>query len=178
MVDLTVYPQMRQLPRPSMCLLWFLHGVVFHLLLGGCLSLLFPGKSNPAVKALAGNETDHLALLQIKAKIVRDPLQVPSSWNDSVHFCLWHGVTCSKGHQRVTKLNLQSQQLVGSISLYVGNMSFLREVNLQNNEFSNMIPREIGELFRLQSLRLDNNSLGAKIQQIYLYGSRTPFFGG
>ena len=35
------------------------------------------------------NETDQLALLEFKAKITDDPLQVMSSWNDSIHFCQW-----------------------------------------------------------------------------------------
>ena len=58
------------------------------------------------------NETDRLALLEFKAKIINDPLQVMSSWNDSFHFCRWRGVTCGRRHQRVTMLDLQSSKLV------------------------------------------------------------------
>ncbi|KAL6131822.1 hypothetical protein ACLB2K_070195 [Fragaria x ananassa] len=55
-----------------------------------------------------GNETDKLALLVIKAQIHQDPNRpVMSSWNESTHFCMWYGVTCSKSHLlRVTKLDL------------------------------------------------------------------------
>ncbi|KAM4081917.1 hypothetical protein ACJW30_11G129800 [Castanea mollissima] len=35
-----------------------------------------------------------------------------SSWNDSIHFCHWRGVTCGRRHQRVTVLDLQSQKMV------------------------------------------------------------------
>ena len=62
------------------------------------------------------NETDRSALLEFKAKIIHDPLGALSSWNDSIHFCQWQGVTCGHRHQRVTVLDSQSLKLVGSIS--------------------------------------------------------------
>ena len=95
------------------------------------------------------NETDRLALLYIKAKISKDPLGVMSSWNDSIHFCQWKGVSCGRQHQRVTALDLHSQKLVGSISPNVGNLSFLWKLILENNSFYNEIPPEIGCLHRL-----------------------------
>ncbi|KAL7229128.1 hypothetical protein ACSBR2_007764 [Camellia fascicularis] len=116
------------------------------------------------VSGLMGNETDRLSLLAIKAKIVEDPLHVLSSWNDSIHFCQWQGVTCGRRHQRrVTALDLQSRELVGSISPHLGNLSFLRELLLQNNSFGNEIPPEIGRLPRLQILQLSNNLIGGQI---------------
>uniref|UniRef100_A0A7N2LEW6 non-specific serine/threonine protein kinase n=1 Tax=Quercus lobata TaxID=97700 RepID=A0A7N2LEW6_QUELO len=109
------------------------------------------------------NETDRLALLEFKAEITHDPFEVLSSWNDSIHFCQWRGVTCGRRHQRVTALDLQSLKLVGSISPHIGNLSFLRNISLQNNSFYNEIPSEIGRLFRLQSLSLFNNTMNGKI---------------
>uniref|UniRef100_A0A2N9IDJ5 non-specific serine/threonine protein kinase n=1 Tax=Fagus sylvatica TaxID=28930 RepID=A0A2N9IDJ5_FAGSY len=109
------------------------------------------------------NETDRLALLQFKAKITHDPFGVMSSWNDSIHFCQWQGVTCRRQHQRVTALHLRSLKLVGSISSHVGNLSFLRNLTLRNNSFHNEIPPEIGRLRRLQVLLLDNNTISGKI---------------
>ena len=60
------------------------------------------------IPALA-NDIDRLALLDFKNGKTQDPLfffffglkkneyplQIMSSWNDSVHFCNWIGVTCS-----------------------------------------------------------------------------------
>ncbi|XP_050257105.1 probable LRR receptor-like serine/threonine-protein kinase At3g47570 [Quercus robur] len=109
------------------------------------------------------NETDRLALLEFKAKITQDPLGISSSWNNSIHFCQWQGVTCGHKHQRVIALDLQSLKLVGSISPHVGNLSFLRNLTLQNNSFHNEIPPEIGRLHKLQFLKLQNNSLSGKI---------------
>ncbi|KAK4592244.1 hypothetical protein RGQ29_016671 [Quercus rubra] len=109
------------------------------------------------------NETDRLALLEFKAKITNDPLQVLSSWNHSIHFCQWRGVTCGRRHQRIIKLDLQSSKLVGSISPHVGNLSFLKNLTLSNNRFHDEIPLEIDRLHRLQDLRLANNTISGKI---------------
>ncbi|XP_071724606.1 uncharacterized protein [Rutidosis leptorrhynchoides] len=110
-----------------------------------------------------GNETDRLALLEFKKMIVDDPLGIMLSWNTTTHFCQWHGVTCGRRHQRVIDLDLGSQKLTGSISLYVGNMSFLRNIYLENNTFNSHIPSEIGYLRRLKVLSLYNNSIGGSI---------------
>ncbi|KAK2976301.1 hypothetical protein RJ640_002729 [Escallonia rubra] len=104
------------------------------------------------------NETDRQALLAVKDLISGDPLAVLSSWNQSVHFCHWQGVTCGVRHQRVTGLDLSSQELVGSLSPQIGNLTFLRAIRLDNNSFRGPIPKEIGRLFRLKYLSLYNNS--------------------
>lgn len=49
-----------------------------------------------------GNETDQLALLAFKGEISRDPFGALNSWNESIHFCQWVGVTCGHRHKRVT----------------------------------------------------------------------------
>ncbi|PQP96819.1 putative receptor-like protein kinase [Prunus yedoensis var. nudiflora] len=125
---------------------------------------------------MGGNETDRLALLAIKAQIKQDPHNVTSSWNESVHFCFWHGVTCSRRHQqRVTRLDLRSQKLAGSLPPHIGNLSFLRELQLQNNSFSHEIPPEIGNLRRLQVLSLHNNSFSGPIPYNVSYCSNLIF---
>ncbi|XP_058110945.1 probable LRR receptor-like serine/threonine-protein kinase At3g47570 [Magnolia sinica] len=110
------------------------------------------------------NETDRLALLAFKDGISEDPLRILSSWNDSLHFCEWKGVSCShRHHQRVTCLNLTGHSLVGHVSPHIGNLSFLRRINLSNNKFQGQIPQEIDRLFRLQLLNLSVNSLQGEI---------------
>uniref|UniRef100_A0A803LP10 non-specific serine/threonine protein kinase n=1 Tax=Chenopodium quinoa TaxID=63459 RepID=A0A803LP10_CHEQI len=114
--------------------------------------------------SIASNtSTDRIALLEIKAKISNDPLNLMSSWNDSLPFCEWYGVTCGGQHRRVTVLDLHSSKLTGTLSPHLGNLSFLRILNLQNNSFSSVLPPEIGRLHRLQTLRLSNNSFGGEI---------------
>ncbi|KAK9055507.1 hypothetical protein SSX86_026590 [Deinandra increscens subsp. villosa] len=107
--------------------------------------------------------TDHVALLEIKSMIKNDSLGVLRSWNDSLPFCKWQGVTCGHRHQRVTSLNLTNKGLEGSLSPFIGNLSFLRYFNLSNNLFYGSIPHEISRLSRLQRLSLSNNSFTGEI---------------
>ncbi|CAO2815099.1 unnamed protein product [Amaranthus hypochondriacus] len=109
------------------------------------------------------NETDRLALLEIKAKIMHDPLGVMSSWNESLHFCDWYGVICNQRHQRVETLDLQSSKLTGTISPHIGNLSFLQHLYLSNNSFAGTIPLEIDRLHRLKAMFLHSNFLGREI---------------
>ncbi|XP_058219573.1 LRR receptor-like serine/threonine-protein kinase EFR [Rhododendron vialii] len=111
-----------------------------------------------------GNETDRLALLNFKAQITGDPFGTLKSWNESIHFCHWVGVTCGHRHPtRVTVLNLDGRELAGSISPHIGNMSFLKELWLCNNSFSHEIPPQLGRLKRLGEIQMGNNSFTGEI---------------
>nr|XP_017254433.1 PREDICTED: putative receptor-like protein kinase At3g47110 [Daucus carota subsp. sativus] len=110
------------------------------------------------VYAFLNNITDHQALLSVKASITAESLGVLRSWNDSIHFCSWNGITCSRRRQRVTTLNLSFQHLVGTLSPHIGNLSFLRRIDLYQNNFHGSVPTEISRLFRLQHLNLGSNS--------------------
>ncbi|THF95134.1 hypothetical protein TEA_020315 [Camellia sinensis var. sinensis] len=114
----------------------------------------------PAAKCImANNETDRAALEAFKAAIVQDPFGALSSWNNSLHFCLWNGILCSRRHpDRVIGITLRSQGLVGSLSSHVGNLSFLERIRLPNNSFHGPIPQEMGRLSRLQIIEFGNNS--------------------
>ncbi|KAM7466612.1 hypothetical protein LguiB_014174 [Lonicera macranthoides] len=108
------------------------------------------------------NETDMHALLAFKLNL-QDPLGALNSWNDSVHFCSWQGVSCGRRHRRVTALNLTASGLMGPLSPYIGNLSFIRVIRLTNNTLQGELPPQIGHLFRLQDLLLSHNSLEGKI---------------
>ncbi|XP_039038974.1 probable LRR receptor-like serine/threonine-protein kinase At3g47570 isoform X2 [Hibiscus syriacus] len=124
------------------------------------LNLLDLATASPEAR---GNATDLQALVQFKAKITGDQFKIMESWNSSIHFCQWPGVTCGRKHQRVTKLELQFLKISGSLSPYIGNLSFLRELRLVGTNFYNQIPQEIGRLRRLEVLDLTNNSISGKI---------------
>ena len=150
----------------SLSLLCSIHFPAILLLFGVLLhvkTLAVFGDSTGTTSYVGGNETDHQALLAFKRKITHDPRNVFSSWNDSNHFCDWEGVTCGRKHRRVTILDLQTKGLVGSLSPYIGNLSFIREILLANNTIGGKIPDEVGRLFRLQVLWLSNNSLKGEI---------------
>ncbi|XP_058111488.1 probable LRR receptor-like serine/threonine-protein kinase At3g47570 [Magnolia sinica] len=123
------------------------------------------------------NETDHLALLHFKDLITDGPLHSLSSWNHTLHFCRWQGVTCGgRSHpQRVAALNLTNKNLVGPISPFIGNLTFLKRIDLANNSFSGPIPEQMGQLFRLQFLRLPNNTLTGEIPTNLTYCSKLEF---
>ncbi|KAI3705054.1 hypothetical protein L1987_75285 [Smallanthus sonchifolius] len=112
---------------------------------------------------LAINHTDHNTLMAIKSSIDQDPRRVLDSWNTSLPFCQWQGVTCGRRHLRVTKLDLGSSGIVGSLSPNIGNLSFLRVINLENNTFKGVIPPQLGSLFRLQMLILSSNSFEGEV---------------
>ena len=108
------------------------------------------------------NETDQPMLFEIKAKMV-DPTGVLSSWKENNDLCEWYGVICGHKHRRVTMLSLQSQNLSGTLSPHLGNLSFLRELNLRNNSFNSNIPSEVGRLSRLKTLQLSHNLFSGRI---------------
>ncbi|GAV75468.1 Pkinase domain-containing protein/LRR_1 domain-containing protein/LRRNT_2 domain-containing protein/LRR_6 domain-containing protein [Cephalotus follicularis] len=85
------------------------------------------------------------------------------SWNDSVDFCNWFGVTCNPSNDRVAILNLENQGLIGSIPPSIGNLTFLTGLNLQNNSFNGELPQQLGRLVRLQYLNLTWNSFEGRI---------------
>ncbi|XVF83969.1 hypothetical protein PTKIN_Ptkin16aG0537000 [Pterospermum kingtungense] len=153
-----------RLPQIHLKVPWSLrfsiHVAVVILLL--CFDLNGPCFLGSSALVINGNETDRQALLQFKAKII-DPLGILRSWNDSVHFCQWRGVKCGWRHQRVTGLVLQKLKLMGPISPYIGNLSFLRGLDLQNNSFFQELPQEIVHLRRLEKLFLERNSIGGEI---------------
>jgi len=125
--------------------------------------LLTAASTITAPSSFGGNETDYEALLAFKAKIQDPHSNTLSSWNDSLDFCNWPGITCGRRHGRVRIINLVDQKLAGTLSPYVGNISFLREIRLANNTIHGEIPPEVGRLLRLRVLMLTNNSIEGKI---------------
>ena len=121
--------------------------------------------------AAIGNQTDHLALLKFKESISSDPYKALESWNSSIHFCKWQGITCSPMHQRVTKLSLERYQLHGSLSPHVSNLTFLKTLDIGDNNFFGEIPQELGQLLHLQQLFLSNNSFVGEIPTNLTYCS-------
>ncbi|TYI07958.1 hypothetical protein ES332_A10G262900v1 [Gossypium tomentosum] len=104
-----------------------------------------------------------------KAKITGDQLNIMESWNSSIHFCQWIGVTCGRKHRRVTKLKLRILKLSGSLSPYIGNLSFLNglrrleALNLANNSIRSEIPSNLSSWSKLILVDMSDNQLTGEI---------------
>ncbi|KAM2983924.1 hypothetical protein FF2_009788 [Malus domestica] len=124
----------------NLVLLKFLHGFFLLVL---CMMSTSPESAAFPSSTLLGNESDRLALLDFKKRITEVPLSVMSSWNHSIHFCSWVGITCHHATQRVLILDLEDKQLVGSIAPSIGNLTRLIEISLGINKFHGEIPQQL-----------------------------------
>ncbi|PNX81167.1 LRR receptor-like kinase resistance protein [Trifolium pratense] len=117
-----------------------------------------------ATVALAlSSETDKHALLTLKEKLTNGAPDSLPSWNESLHFCEWEGITCGRRHMRVSVLHLENQPLGGILGPSLGNLTFLRVLNLSNINLHGEIPKQVGRLKRLQVLSLHNNKIQGEI---------------
>jgi Leucine-rich repeat (LRR) protein len=109
--------------------------------------------------AVPQNSTDMLALIDFRQAITGDPRGFFNSWKNSVDYCNWNGVTCSKTHLgRVRELNITGQSLEGRISPSLGNLTLLKTLDLSSNSLSGQLP-DLNRLRKLQKLLLKFNNL-------------------
>ena len=86
-----------------------------------------------------------------------------SGWNVTNAPCGWKGVSCSEGH--VTKIELNENQLKGSIPESIGNLGNLTTLDLSENQLKGSIPESIGNLGNLTGLDLNDNQLSGSIPE-------------
>ncbi|KAF7808968.1 protein NSP-INTERACTING KINASE 2 [Senna tora] len=116
------------------------------------LGLLSPKGVNFEVQALMG----------IKASLV-DPHAALYNWDsNAVDPCSWAMVTCSPD-RFVIALGFPSQNISGTLSPSIGNLTNLQTVLLQDNNISGPIPSEIGRLPKLETLDLSDNSFSGQL---------------
>ena len=63
------------------------------------------------------NEIDRLALLKFKESIDNGPFGSLISWNDSIQFCNWHGITCGRYYQRLGPRARTESQIVPNYNI-------------------------------------------------------------
>ncbi|XXG58558.1 hypothetical protein AAC387_Pa04g0843 [Persea americana] len=112
----------------------FMRGVFWSFLLHGFLLSLAESAT------LFTNKTYRLALLAFKDVISDDPNEVLSAWNDSLHFCMWGGVTSTFlatcfWWRKKTSENLGSTSSLGNGFLEVSYTELLKATDgfLSNN---------------------------------------------
>ncbi|KAK9196078.1 hypothetical protein WN943_004206 [Citrus x changshan-huyou] len=141
--------------------------------------LSFPFHFSFSYCANLGSETDKQALIAFKSKVDDDPFGALSTWNDSVNFCQWLGVTCSLKHQRVIYIiesqwpksdrtldlvlnKLEGNQFFGNIPHSISNASKLEWLDFANNSLTASIPEDLGRLRNLTRLNFARNDLGTR----------------
>ena len=85
-----------------------------------------------------------------------------TNWLTDTHVKEWYGVTVGLFGQ-LTILNLNNNNLGGSIPMDVGQLWPLEELNLGSNQISGEIPATIGKLEYLGKLNLSDNQLSGEI---------------
>lgn len=113
-----------------------------------------------------------------------------SNWIDNTGWlgapgteCTWHGITCQDS--KITNIDLEENNLVGTIPPEIGCMSDLLDLRLHRNSLTGVIPGEIGNLSTLQYLNLAVNGFTGSIpSQLgnlnnleYLYLYQNSFIG-
>ncbi|KAL5179525.1 Protein NSP-INTERACTING KINASE 1 [Glycine soja] len=121
-----------------------------------CLALFFLWTSVAALLSPKGVNYEVQALMGIRNSLA-DPHSVLNNWDpDAVDPCNWAMVTCSSDHF-VIALGIPSQNISGTLSPSIGNLTNLQTVLLQDNNITGPIPSEIGRLQKLQTLDLSDN---------------------
>jgi Leucine-rich repeat (LRR) protein len=121
-------------------------------------SLLFIGM-NPNVWAQV-IEQDSLALVALYNSTDGVNWTDKSNWLTG-HVSSWYGITTDAG--RVTKIELQNNNLEGAIVPELGNLTSLTSLYLHNNKLNGSIPYQLGNLLYLTRLYLSNNQLTGSI---------------
>ncbi|WVZ96412.1 hypothetical protein U9M48_042050, partial [Paspalum notatum var. saurae] len=112
------------------------------------------------------NDLEALLCLRHHLSSNSSDLILPSWRNDSVQYCSWSGVTCSKRHSsRVVALDLESLNLHAQMPPCIGNLTFLTRIHLPNNQLQGQIPAELGQLNRLRYLNLSSNNFSGNIPE-------------
>ncbi|KAK6921831.1 Leucine-rich repeat [Dillenia turbinata] len=118
--------------------------------------------SSNALLSPKGVNFEVQALISIKDSL-EDPHGVLENWDgDAVDPCSWSMVTCSSD-SLVIGLGIPSQNLSGTLSPSIGNLTNLQVVLLQNNYISGLIPSELGNLSKLHTLDLSGNIFSGEI---------------
>ena len=101
-------------------------------------------------------------------------------WLSNAPMVEWYGVT-TDASGRVIELNLDSNQLTGTIPSSLGNLSELTNLSLHRNQLTGSLPSSLGGLSKLEVLSLGGNqftgqipsSLGglSNLTGMYLWGS-------
>ena len=108
-----------------------------------------------------GLAEDCTTLLGLKATLGGE---VTLNWAEDEAMNMWNGnIVVSGTPARVTRLDLDSKGLTGTIPAALGDLSALRSLVLRSNSLTGVIPAALGDLSALTELYLDSNGLTGTI---------------
>ncbi len=107
---------------------------------------------------------DSLALVELY--ISTDGDNWTDSWNLAQPINTWTGVALNE-YGCVAQLNLNNNELAGTLPINLGELQSLELLDLRHNELTGHIPLELGNLSRLEKLDLSNNSLSGAIPETF-----------
>ncbi|WP_158594718.1 Ig-like domain-containing protein [Ulvibacterium marinum] len=112
------------------------------------------------------SETEKQALLDLYNSTNGDnwtnTLASDQPWDTNIPVCEWFGVIVINGN--VTELDLRSNNLTGTLTSTLENLSDLTKLYLSNsNGLTGSIPSSLGNLLNLTELHLNNNGLAGSI---------------
>ncbi|XP_073104309.1 uncharacterized protein [Elaeis guineensis] len=110
---------------------------------------------------------DRSALLAFKKAILVDPGNALSNWSETTYVCEWNGIVCGLNPERVTELDLKSKYLLGTISPFLSNLSYLQLLDLSDNSLQGSIPIELGALSNLGLLGIQGNHIQNEIPESF-----------
>ena len=77
--------------------------------------------------------------------------------------CGWYGISCNFSMDRVQWVQINRNNLNGSIPPEIGNLTKLESLDLFGNQLAGSIPMELGDLDELVQLGLEQNQLSGSI---------------
>ena len=120
------------------------------------------GRPVPGYTPAVTNSPDRAALVALYNATNGSNWRNNTNWLSKEAIDQWYGVS-TDCLGRVIRLNLNGNQLAGSIPAQIGALTNLVQMNLSGNQLNGPIPVELGKLTNLERLILHNNQLSGPI---------------
>lgn len=118
-----------------------------------------------SVTQIARAECDALAALFGSTN--GDHWKHQDGWLSSPTPCTWYGLYCGSsptpGKKTIISLQLESNELKGTIPAEIGDLTSLQTLSLHDNQLTGQIPKDVGRLTNLTRLFLSRNYLTGTI---------------
>ena len=126
-----------------------------------------PEQPPPPCGLAVPNQADNPGLMRdcITLLAAKDTLRGTATldWTVSSNISTWEGIGLNSTSTRITVLDLDDEDLDGTIPPALGGLSALVTLDLSDNDLTGEIPEDLGRLWSLETLRLSGNSFAGCI---------------